>query len=40
MNGDCEELRIHMYALAKMVKMRGGLQELGWGGVLLMFISW
>lgn len=23
-----------------MVYMRGGLQSLGWGGVLHMFISW
>lgn len=39
-NGNCKDLRIHMDALAEMVKMRGGLQGLGWSGVLHMFISW
>ena len=40
MNGNHKELRIHMNGLVKMVEMRGGLQELGWNGVLHMFISW
>lgn len=40
MNGSCADLQIHMEALAKMVELRGGLQQLGWGGVLHMFISW
>lgn len=40
MNGNCGNLQIHMDGLAEMVKMRGGLQELGWSGVLRMFISW
>ena len=40
MNGNFEDMRIHMNGLVKMVEMRGGLQELGWNGVLHMFISW
>ena len=35
-----DEFRIHMNALQQMVKMRGGLKQLGWGGVLHMFLSW
>ncbi|CAD6580673.1 MAG: hypothetical protein ASARMPRED_000295 [Alectoria sarmentosa] len=38
--GNYKELRIHMSGLQTMVHMRGGLQSLGWGGVLHMFISW
>ena len=40
MLGNYKELRIHMDGLQRMVNMRGGLQSLGWGGVLHMFISW
>lgn len=40
MTGNLDELRIHLSAVAKMVKMRGGLQNLGWQGVLQMFLSW
>lgn len=29
-----------MEALTKMVDLRGGLDSLGWSGVLHMFISW
>ena len=29
-----------MNGLQKMVYLRGGLQSLGWDGVLHMFISW
>lgn len=29
-----------MNALERMVAMRGGLGELGWGGVLHMIIAW
>ena len=36
--GNYQELRIHMNALTKMVRMRGGLQELS--PTLHMFISW
>lgn len=34
------ELSVHMSALERMVRMRGGLQQLGWDGILQMFISW
>lgn len=40
MLGNAAELKIHMNALTKMVYLRGGLQQLGWSGVLHMFISW
>ena len=36
--GNYQELRIHMNALTRMVRMRGGLQELS--ATLHMFISW
>ncbi|KAL2041304.1 hypothetical protein N7G274_005686 [Stereocaulon virgatum] len=39
-SGSQEDLRIHMTALQRMVSMRGGLQRLGWEGVLHMFIAW
>lgn len=38
--GTHHDLSVHMDALEKMVRMRGGLQQLGWDGVLQMFISW
>lgn len=38
--GNYKELRIHMDGLQRMVYMRGGLHELGWGHILHMFISW
>ena len=40
MNGNGKELRLHMNALERMVNLRGGLQSLGWNGVLSMFIGW
>ena len=39
-SGNSAELHIHMNALTRMVRLRGGLQQLGWAGVLHMFISW
>ena len=39
-SGSHEDLRIHMDALQRMVSMWGGLQRLGWEGVLHMFIAW
>lgn len=39
-SGSHEDLRIHMDALQRMISMRGGLQRLGWEGVLHMFIAW
>lgn len=38
--GVYHDMSVHMDALEKMVRMRGGLQQLGWDGVLQMFISW
>ena len=38
--GNYKELRIHVNGLQKLVNMRGGVQSLGWGGVLHKFISW
>lgn len=38
--GIYHDMSVHMDALEKMVRMRGGLQQLGWDGVLQMFISW
>ena len=33
-------LRVHMDAIAWMVKERGGFGELGWSGILQRVISW
>ena len=41
MNGNLDELRLHIAALKRMVEMRGGLQALSsTRGVLRMFITW
>ena len=40
MLGNYNELRIHMKGLQRMVHLRGGPQNLGWGGVLQTFIVW
>ena len=40
MYGNYSELTVHMDALRALVRMRGGLQQLGWNGVLHTFISW
>ncbi|KAI4126627.1 MAG: hypothetical protein LQ347_004909 [Umbilicaria vellea] len=40
MNGNFEELKIHLDALEKMVRMRGGYKALGMSGVLHMVASW
>lgn len=40
MLGNYKELRIHMNGLQRLVYMRGGLQSLGWDGILHTFISW
>jgi hypothetical protein len=32
-------MKIHMNALAQMVRIRGGLEQLGLGGILHMFIT-
>ena len=36
-NGNLEELRVHVEALRLMVQMRGGMEWLGFGGLLRMF---
>ncbi|CAD6577550.1 MAG: hypothetical protein ASARMPRED_008317 [Alectoria sarmentosa] len=38
--GNQHDLSVHMDGLDKMVTIRGGLQQLGWDGVLQLFISW
>lgn len=38
-NGDQAETSIHMNALVLLVRMRGGLEHLGFGGILQMLIS-
>lgn len=38
--GNYKEFQIHINGLQRMVYMRGGLQSLGWDGVLHMFIAW
>lgn len=40
MNGDLEEVSIHLPAVARMVHIRGGVGSLGWEGVLHMFLFW
>lgn len=39
MSGSRADLRIHTEAIARMVELRGGLQQLGWSEVLRMCIS-
>lgn len=39
MNENTTDLQIHVEALAKIVELRGGLQLLGWSGILQIFIS-
>ena len=34
------DLRVHMDAIAWMVKERGGFGELGWSGILQKVILW
>ncbi|KAL6716637.1 hypothetical protein ACLMJK_006205 [Lecanora helva] len=40
LGGNTEELQLHMKALKRMVALRGGLEGLGWKGVLHMIIAW
>ena len=40
MNNNLKEMQIHVTAMVKMVKMRGGLDRLGWHGVLQMILLW
>ena len=40
MDGNLSELRIHMHALSRMVKIRGGLDKLRDHGILHMFVTW
>ncbi|KAL6715821.1 hypothetical protein ACLMJK_006782 [Lecanora helva] len=39
-SGNYEELKVHMGALRRMVSIRGGLENLGWEGILHMLLSW